>query len=387
MFQSEINSSDPDHIYLDCIVSNNDAGPNTPSMFLAFSEIRDTQIIPAPASDWYLTISRFYLETPNLPVLLMPILTGQSNVNKSSLSITMTYASINKSYEFQQNLVYVPANVSDSLPAPPLINVDYTSTYYDIYSYQNFINMINTAFKACYNGLTALAGAGGNALPTPYAPYFEFDPNAEKAILNADILGYNNALTYPINIYFNTALFQLFSSFDASYYGTNVTNGKNYKLNVYELPNAGNVYGITLPYVVNYLQMYQEYPTLASVGNPISSIVFNTNLIPVVGSLQSKPINFNAPSTISDQSSNSTVTNMLTDIVVATDLFSGYKPNIIYNANPFRLISLVSNQPLRNYDISVYYKLHTGNMRQFVLSPGSCSSLKILFVKKNAKHI
>jgi len=383
MFQSEINSSDPDHIYLDCIVSNNDAGSNTPSVFLAFSEIRDTQIIPAPASDWYLTISRFYLESPNLPVLLMPILTGQSDVNKSSLSITMTY----KTFEFQQNLVYIPANVSDSLPAPPLINVDYNSTYYDIYSYQNFINMINTAFYSCFRGLSALVGSNAEQLPSGYAPYFEFDPNAEKAILNADRLGYNNALPDPIYIYFNTTLFQLFSSFDASYYGINVTNGKNYKVNVYELPNGGNVYGITQPFVINYLQMYQEYPTLASIGNPVSSIVFNTNLIPVVGSLQSKPVNFNAPASISDQSSNSTVTNMLTDIVVATDLFSGYKPNIIYNANPFRLISLVSNQPLRNYDISVYYKLHTGNLRQFLLSPGSCSSLKILFVKKNAKHI
>ena len=295
----------------------------------------------------------------------------------------MTY----KTFEFQQNLIYVPANVSDTLPAPPLINVDYNSSYYDIYSYQNFINMINTAFYSCFHGLSALVGSNAEQLPSGYAPYFEFDPNAEKAILNSDRLGYNNALPDPIYIYFNTTLFQLFSSFDANYYGTNVINGKNYKINVYELPNGGNVYTITQPAVINYLQMYQEYPTLASVGNPISSIVFNTNLIPVTGSLQSKPINFNAPASISDQSSNSTVTNMLTDIVVATDLFSGYKPNIIYNANPFRLISLVSNQPLRNYDISVYYKLHTGNMRQFVLSPGSCSSLKILFVKKNAKHI
>ena len=386
MFESAIDNSNPDHVYLDCIVSNSDSSSNNPSMPLTFTEIRNSEIISC-ASDWYLSINRFYLESPNLPVLLMPILTGQSNINKSSLSITMTYASSTKSYEFQQYLTFVPVNVSDTLPSPPLVTVDYSSTYYDIYSYQNFINMINTAFQSCYAGLSSVAGAGGNGLPTAYAPYFEFDPNAEKAILNADILGYNNALAYPISIYFNTPLLQLFSSFDASYYGTNVTNGKNYKLNVYALPNSGNVYGITQPSVINYLQMYQEYPTLASVGNPISSIVFNTNLIPVTGSLQSKPINFNAPASISDQSSNSTVTNMLTDIVVATDLFSGYKPNIIYNANPFRLISLVSNQPLRNYDISVYYKLHTGNMRQFVLSPGSCSSLKILFVKKNAKHI
>jgi hypothetical protein len=380
MFESTVSNTDPDHIYLDCIVSNNDAGPNTPSMFLSFSEIRDTQIIPAPASDWYLTISRFYLESPNLPVLLMPIVTGQSDINKSSLSITMTY----KTFEYQQYLQYVPANATETLPLPPLQVVDYSSTYYDIYSYQNFINMINTAFTNCFNGLKT---ASGNTLPTTNAPYFEFDPNAEKAILNADILGFNNTLANPIGIYFNTTLFQLFSSFDANYYGINVSNGKNYKLNVYQLPNAGNVYAITQPTPISYLQMYQEYPTLASVGNPISSIVFNTNLIPVAGSLQSKPIIFNAPESISDQTANSTVTNMLTDITVSTELFSGYKPNIIYNANPFRLISLLSNQPLRNYDISVYYKLHTGNLRQFVLSPGSCSSIKILFVKKNAKHI
>ena len=317
----------------------------------------------------------------------MPILTGQSNINKSSLSITMTYASSTNSYEFQQYLTFVPVNVSDALPSPPLVTVDYSSTYYDIYSYQNFINMINTAFQSCYAGLTTVAGAGGNALPSAYAPYFEFDPNAEKAILNADILGYNSSLQYPINIYFNTPLLQLFSSFDASYYGTNVTNGKNYKLNVYALPNSGNVYGITQPSVINYLQMYQEYPTLASVGNPVSSIQFNSNLIPIAPSMQSLPIIYNAPASTSSQSANSTVVNMLTDIIVPSDLFTGYKPNIIYNANPYRLISLISNQPLRNYDISVWYKLHSGNLRQFSLASGCCASIKIAFIKKSAKHL
>ena len=386
MFESAIDNSNPDHVYLDCIVSNSDSSSNNPSMPLTFTEIRNSEIISC-ASDWYLSINRFYLESPNLPVLLMPILTGQSNINKSSLSITMTYASSTKSYEFQQYLTFVPVNVSDTLPSPPLVTVDYSSTYYDIYSYQNFINMINTAFQSCYAGLSSVAGAGGNGLPTAYAPYFEFDPNAEKAILNADILGYNNALAYPISIYFNTPLLQLFSSFDASYYGTNVTNGKNYKLNVYALPNSGNVYGITQPSVINYLQMYQEYPTLASVGNPISSIVFNSNLIPIAPSMQSLPIIYNAPASTSSQSANSTVVNMLTDIIVPSDLFTGYKPNIIYNANPYRLISLISNQPLRNYDISVWYKLHSGNLRQFSLATGCCASIKIAFIKKSAKHL
>jgi len=240
MFQSEINQIDIDHIYLDLIASNNDAGSNTPSSFLTFSEIRDQAILPN-CSEYYLTIVRFYLETPNLPLLLMPIQTGQSDINKSSLSVTLTY----KNYQFQQFLQYIPANVSDTLPSPPLIKVDYNSTYYDIYSYQNFIEMLNTAFLACYNGLNALVITGGDTLPSSYFPYMEFDPSAEKAILNADILGYNKTLANPISIYMNSTLFQLFSSFDASFYGnTNIVNGMNYKFNIYALPNSGNVYGI-----------------------------------------------------------------------------------------------------------------------------------------------
>ena len=383
MFQSEISSIDIDHIYLDLIASNNDAGSNTPSVFLTFSEIRD-QAILQNCSEYYLTIVRFYLETPNLPLLLMPIQTGQSDINKSSLSITMTY----KTYQIQQFLQYVPANVSDTLPSPPLIKVDYSSTYYDIYSYQNFIEMLNTAFLASYNGLKALVIAGGDTLPSQYFPYMEFDPNAEKAILNADILGYNKTLANPISIYMNATLFQLFSSFDASFYGnTNIVNGMNYKFNIYALPNSGNVYGITLPSVINYLQCYQEYATLGVVGNPVSSIVFTSNLIPIAGTLVSTPVIFNAPTNITQQSSNSAISNILTDITVGLTLGFEYKPNIIYNPTIYRYLSMQSQGPLRQYDISVFYKLHTGDLRPFMLSPGSCSALKIGFFKKNANHL
>jgi hypothetical protein len=305
-------------------------------------------------------------------------------VNKSSLSVSLTY----KTYQFQQYLQYVPANVSDRLPAPPLINVDYNSTYYDIYSYQNFIEMLNTAFLDCFNGLKALAVAGGDTLPSLYEPYMEFDPNAEKAILNSDILGYNKTLANPISIYMNATLFQLFSSFDASFYGNiDIVNGLNYKLNIYALKNSGNVYSITQPVAINYLQTYQEYATLGVVGCPVSSIVFTSNLIPVSGTLVSTPIVFNAPPSISQQSINSAVSNILTDITVGLTLGFEYKPNVLYNALPYRLLSMQSQGALRQYDISVFYKLHTGTLRPFMLSPGSCSSIKIGFIKKNAKHL
>jgi len=196
MFKSNFDNTSPDHVYLDCICTNN-TGDN-PQVPLAFSEIRDSEIIPN-CSDYYLTISRFYMET-HLPVMLMPILTGQSDINKSSLSVTMKF----KTFEVQTYLRYVPTNNNISLPNPPLINVDYNNNYYDIYSYQNFIQMLNTAFLNCFNALNT---ASGGTLTTANFPYMEYDPNAGKGILNADMMGFNNSLQYPISIYFNTELF------------------------------------------------------------------------------------------------------------------------------------------------------------------------------------
>jgi hypothetical protein len=122
------------------------------------------------------------------------------------------------------------------------------------------------------------------------------------------------------------------------------------------------------------------------VGNPVSSIVFTSNMIPIAGTLVSTPVIFNASST-TGQSSNSAVSNMLTDITVGLTLGFEYKPNIIYNANPYRLISMQSEAPLRQYDISVFYKLHNGILRPFMLAPGSCSSIKLAFIKKSSNHI
>ena len=368
---------------MDLICCNNDNGPNTPPKILTFTETRDNAILQK-CSDWYLSIIRFSIDTPSLPLMIMPVLTGQSDPNKSSLSVTLKY----QTYEFQQYIQYVPQNQVDSVPSAPLIKQDLSTSYYEIYSYQYFIKLLNKALADCLIGLEAFAGT----LPSELPPYFDFDPTSEKAILNADKLGYDSALTNPIELYFNTSLFQLFSSFDAFYYGSNnIVNGKNYKFNIYELNNSGNVYTIgnaSIPgsTVINYLQEYQEFATLGVLGNPISSIVFTTNTIPIAASLASKPVIFNAPASVSNQASNSnsSTANILTDLVVGLTNGFEYKPNIIYNANPYRLISLQSNQGLNTYDISLSWRDTYGNIHPYLLAPGSRATMKIMFVKKDA---
>lgn len=368
--------NEPDHLYLDLIICNNDNGSSS-SQILTFSESRDTPILQNCA-DWYLYINRFTITTPNLPLMIIPVLTGQPDINKSSLSITLKYGD----NEVQKYIDYVPQNANATIPAPPIIKQDFGGQYYEIYSYQYFIKLLNKAISDATDELKAIA-----TLPSINPCYFEFDPNTEKAILNADILGYNNTLSNPIELYMNTTLFQWFNSFDATFYGTTgITNGKNYKINIYELPNSGNVYsvGSAGSITINYLQEYQEFATLGAMSNPISSILFTSNTIPISATLSAKPVIFNANPSVSDQTGNSTIINMLTDIMVGTDLGFEYKPNIIYNANPYRLIPLQSNQPLRSYDISLFWRDIYGNIKPFSLSPSSRSTMKIGFVKKDS---
>ncbi len=376
-------NNDENHIYLDCLTSNIDSAPNIKSQFLTFVEMRDNPILNN-CSEYDLSIVRFQLSTANLPVMIFPVQLGQTDVNKGTYSITLKY----KAFEYQSFISFVSPNKNESV-LPPIVNQDFSNSYYEIYSYQYFINLVNTTFSNAFNGLKALVIAGGDNLPSIYTPYFDWGVDTGTATLNADISGYNLNLTNPIQIYMNIGLFTLFSSFDALYYGTNgITNGKNYQFNVLVNPNNSNILTFGNSFipgetVISYIQCYQEFPTLAELGQAIKSVLFTTSLIPVAGSLQSKPTLFNANSFSSQQTQNNTVINMITDITVDSSVFSGFKPSLIYNANPYRLIPLQGNAVLRSYDISVFYKDCYGNIKPFLLSAGGTSTIKIMFRKKN----
>lgn len=370
-FNSRITSLSPDHFYLDLTMFNNDQVGNKDSVFLNFAEQRDIPILDDPEL-WHLSVVRFHLDTPNLPLMQFPVQERQSNINLGTYSITLKY----QTFTAQAFLIFVPINQNVSLPKPPLLNQDLSNSYYEIYSYSYFIGLVNTAFQSAYNSLLSQV-----ALPSTVAPYFEWDPTSLRAILNADILGYDLSLPNPIEIYMNGPLFYLFSSFDSFYLGPNQLLGTNFKLNVKNI-NNGNIYSTTSP-AINWLQVYQEYPTLGVLSNPVDSLVFVTTQIPVTSSIQSRPQIYNSTFGDTQVNTNQKTLNILTDLQVGLDLGYETKPSIQFNPTAeYRLISLQSNQPLKSYDISVYWKDASSNFYPFYLAPGSASSMKILFRKK-----
>lgn len=375
--ESSVSDNDPDHIYLDINMINDDRTGLSPTPYLYFNESRNNPILKS-ARDYMLSVVRFNLETASLPIFLPQVDITQSNPNRLIYQVCLTYDGI----ESPVNLVWIPQDNNSKPPNDPLDNADINSSYYNCYSYQHFIfNIVNKALLDSFTNLQALCATAGKVLPSSNPPFLEWDIPNLKAILDTDILGFDPNLAKPIEIYFNSPLYTLFSSFDAIYYGnTNITNGKNYKINILNM-NGGNIYTLNS---INYLQQYQEYQT-APLWNPIQSIVFTTSLLPVYSTQVCVPKIYNNNSPYFTSLSNSNFSNMITDFTVGLTTGSEYKPTISYNPTAqYRYIDLTSNTPLSNIDISVYWKDNYGTLHPLTLQSQCSCNIKILFRKKSS---
>lgn len=374
--QNNLNTTNPYHVYVDINLVNADQINREP-IPLVFTEQRNNPILNNP-SDYFLSVTRFSLETASLPLLLPQVELNQPNPDKLVYSFTMSYEYSGTVYEYKQNLIFIPQDKNQPTPAAPLVFQDLTSEYYYIYSFMHFMNIVNNALQSCYNGLNSLVIAAGGTLPSAYPVFCEFDPYTSRAILNADQAGYARTLANPIKLFMNTSLYTLFSSFEATIEGFSpALNGKNYQIMIYSV-NGSNIYTLGS---VNYLQMYQEYSTSA-LWCPVSSIAFTTGTIPILPSQTTAPLIFNSL-TQTGTGNNSNITPMLTDFEVPLDTGSEYKPNIFYApTSEYRLIDLVGNSPLSSLQISCYWKDNYGILHPFKLSSGCSASIKIMFRRK-----
>ena len=88
--------------------------------------------------------------------------------------------------------------------------------------------MMNNALIEAFQGLKNDVGLYGINLPSDNVPFFEWDMNNSKFILNADMVSFDSTLNNHIEIHCNSALFTFISSFNAYFNGSNVVESKNY---------------------------------------------------------------------------------------------------------------------------------------------------------------
>lgn len=377
--KSKLSFGQPYHIYYDLDLINNDTTGQNPPQILRFTEIRNSPYLMSP-ENYFVSVARFSIQTPSLPVWIPQAQIGQANPNLLIYSFTLKY----KTYEYQQYVNFVPTDLSQPTPAPPITFQDLETAYYFVYTYQQAISMFNTALASAVSGLNALVVAGGDVLPSTNAPFFEFDPNALLFILDADEAGYANTLANPIQLFCNAPCFTLFSTFQAIYYGyANIVNGKNFQ---FVIKNINGTNELTLP-TYTALQMYQEESTSA-LWCPIQSLVFTTALLPVSPELIGVPKVFNSDSNLFNTGNNANISNILTDFIVPFEPNNTYKPNIVYTPNgEYRLMDLNGASPLSALEMSVFWKDVFGTLHPFYLNSGCSASIKLMFRRKDFNNV
>jgi hypothetical protein len=372
-----------DKIYYDVVITNLQTVTSPPPV-LYFNETRNSPIIQNP-EDYYLSIVRFTLDTPTLPIFIPEIQPNQGDLNLTVYSMTLSWTDPATSITYHQ-LNYVNFQTQDNsapVPLPPNAYANglqnNSSGYYSIYTFQYWIYLINLTFTACFNALVAQLPVG-TVLPTTNAPILTFDTNSQIAILNCDVLGYDYTSANYIQIFMNPALFQLFSSFP---FTVNTLAGTSFNENVLIQTNTfGGANEIPFPPInptYTAIQVVQEYSTIA-LWSPITSIVFTSNTLPIVPTQISAPSVFLNGVSYNNSGNNSNVSQIISDFVSDSGF---YKPNIVYNPSAqYRLISLAGNRPISNLDISVFWKDRIGVLQPFLIGSGVTATIKILFTRK-----
>jgi hypothetical protein len=375
------NQASPEKLYYDIQIANIEStSVNPPAVY--FNESRNTPFLQCP-EDYYMSIIRFTLDTQTLPIFIPTIQTNPSinptgDLNQTIYSFQFSYNGVFSDETF---IEWSPQSIY--LEAPQFITQDglvvqnNSTGYYYCYTFEYFVALINQQLLASFDNFIA---QNPNLLPpTAVAPVFAWDGSANIArIMFEESFLTTNAT--PVYFYMNAPLYNLFGSFNALRLGYNA-QGRNMRFivenyagfNSYQYTNyiTGDTY--------NVIESIQEYPTI-SAWSPISSIVFTSNTLPIVSNQVSKPTVYVEGGILGNYGNNSNFAQIITDMVT-DDSF--YKPNIVYNPTAeYRLIELMGNTPLTNFDISIFWKDKVGRLTPFYLGSGGTATLKVLFTKK-----
>lgn len=399
-----------DNVYVNVVIDHPDPtfaitiNPNPPLPDIIYTTNGDpvasdygvtkTEPILLDCSEYYCSVLRFTIPLDQVPLLICPIVPNQPNSNLTPLIIGIQYGpdGVPGSY-YSLNLTYFPTSF---LPAPVQNQPTQVITpYYFMYSYQNLVTMFNAALAITYvnAGLAAL-------FPGFLAPYFEFDPVTD--LFSLIVPSFFTTLTAPalfiprifINHESSTFLFSFVLFSNISNLSSNINPfGNDFFFSIG--PSISNQFypsGVTVPATTVppafpatslYYKFTQEY-SIIEYWTSLRKIIIISNTIPVKNEYVPATNNVNNAG-ISDQSGVNVSYPILTDFVPNISSTAGDSRSIAYYvpSSQYRLVDLVSTNPLQKIDIRIFWQDRDGNLYPLLLSIFQQASLKLGFFKKS----
>ena len=331
--------SENKNIYIDLLLSNSvQTSPNdrVPVKF----NLSQSQPILRDSTGYLLSVIRFSLNTETLPIFIPQM---SDNGDESTIySCTMEY----NGTVFQKYMDFIPQNINP---------IDTDEKYY-VYSYQYVIYLINNMLNQCLVGLN-------NLLQTPATiePKMLFNRETQACSMQLDSSKYGYNETGKINIYMNTQMYALVSTLPSS--TVYQTNGMDFQLNnlISEDPSL----------------LVQEQKTI-ELWNPVSSLVFTSNLLPIYESVTA-PLQVYVDGSLSDNNTSYHFLNIMTDFIGDEMLFTPY---VQYAPSIYRFLNLKPNNSIRNVDLQVYWmNKNTGKLKPLYLIVGGSCSVKLYLNK------
>jgi len=320
-----MNASKSDNIYLNSTIN---AGSES---ILASSSINRVQEILSKPNDYELTIARF-----SIPISTIPMMFFKENF----WSLTLKRDTVIQTKYLQ----FVPNTTETGRDA--------------IYTFQEFIDIINNAFSSAYTDL--VAAVLPTVLSSDFPPFLTFDPVTKLITMNVQ----QNYLADNIKIYFNRELHNLMSSFFT--YFNSAVGELTYEIIVADrITNTSSLNG-QLSY-----EMVQDYKTIAS-WSMLQSIRIESSSIPIHRELEGAQQNITS--------------SLLTDFNVPSGEYDR-SDLIFFPQGPLRFLDLNSAYPLNQIDFDILYETKDGERIRHRLNPGESLNIKFYFKRKSEKRL
>ena len=296
---------------------------------------------------WKLAINRFRVPLSGIPLTSHNIPFEMWQVGLGYLNGVQTTI----------ELAYVPQ-------FNPVPHID--SGNYDIYTFQEFLDQINSAFQTVFTEIKA--SAGSSYIPTE-APRIVYNGTTKffSIIVEGVYAPIAPSITSQFQIFMNQALWNMF------FFPSNqVANGNNPLQSILVQNNGINAIqgsgSATLP---QFLYVQQETSTIYQF-NDLTRLIIGTMSIPVSGDGEGTV--FTNTGTTTNKS-----INMITDIIPDTSTTTNDSPIIYIPNGILRWYNLYAQQPFTKVDLIFYYETKDGIIQQLSIPNGEYFSCKLEF--------
>lgn len=366
-----------DNIYFNLSFVNNTGGtiPTSFNQSLSSSIVDDV-------NNYYLSCIRFYLPSASLPIFLFQHL---------QYYVTISYGGVDHTVEVPYNGY---TTISPGFYPSP------------VYSYQEFLNMVNMAFQTAFE-LFGTYNAGPpnytSSLPGVDGPPFLYMNQATGLFSLYAQTGYDSSLSDPITIYMSGALYYFFDNFQRVFRGADLPDKKDYQILINNLGQGKNIETLDVwpgdatfggnppnpaaPFAAgantSYYNMVQEYPAFNRWAG-VSSISFKSNTTGVRSEFTSGVNNSINSNSIASAGSGLPTVNQFTDFIAyqAPSDAAGWRGGLLYTpTSQYRLIDLLGRDS-NKLDLVVFWRDEANNEYIFYTPPFAQTSIKLAFVKK-----